>query len=286
VDVDEAAVLVDEAEQRMRSSRPALALTAASAALELLAGGRVLEDEPSADWAMELSREVERLLRRARGAAWLAHAGVGDHRASLAVAQTAVDADSLDEEAHRAIIMGYHRLGEQGEALRAYERLRMVLVEELGADTGPETESLIGAVLRGEEVVADRHETIAAEEGNADFVGRDGELGALLDRWSKASRGTSTCVLISGESGIGKRDLPQSSRPLFERQGRPCSRPLLRGGTVVVPSTHRRDHPRGRRDRAAGRAPESRGRSRPIARDARSGACVHRGRGRGRRGGR
>ena len=207
VDVDEAAVLVDEAEQRMRSSRPALALTAANAAIELLGGGRVLEDEPLADWAMELSREVERLLRRARAAAWLAHAGVGDHRSSLAVAQTAVDADSLDEEAHRAIIMSYHRLGEQGEALRAYERLRMVLVEELGADPGPETEILIGAVLRGEEVVADRRETIAAKEGDADFVGRDGELGALLDRWSEASRGTSTCLLISGEAGIGKTRL-------------------------------------------------------------------------------
>ena len=207
VDVDEAAVLVEEAEQRMRSSRPALALTAANAAIELLGGGRVLEDEPSADWAMELSREVERLLRRARAVAWLAHADVGDHRSSLAVAQTAVDADSIDEEAHRAIIMSYHRLGEQGEALRAYERLRTVLVEELGADPGADTEILIGAVLRGEELVADRRETIAANAGDDDFVGRDVELGALLDRWSRASGGTSTCLLISGEAGIGKTRL-------------------------------------------------------------------------------
>src|SRR5439155_7687044 len=150
LDIDEAEGFVDEAEQRLAEGQPAIALTAASRALQTLAAGRAFEDEPGAEWALDVGRAVERLLRRGRAVAWEAHAAVGDHRAALAAAQAAVDADALDEEAHRAVIRAYHRLGEQGEALRAYERVRATLVEELGADPGPETEALFGAVLRGE----------------------------------------------------------------------------------------------------------------------------------------
>jgi DNA-binding SARP family transcriptional activator len=171
LDVDEAADFLDEAERRGASRQPALALTAAKRSIEMLTVGRVREDEPAAEWAMDRRRDVERMLRRARVSAWQAHADVGDHRAALAVAQSAIDADGLDEEAHRAVMLCYHRLGEQGEALRAYERLRTVLVDELGADPGPETEALFSAVLRGEDVTEDRRcgGSVSAE---LDFVGR------------------------------------------------------------------------------------------------------------------
>jgi DNA-binding SARP family transcriptional activator len=206
LDVDEAADLVDEAEHRLASRQPALALTAAKRSIEMLAVGTVLEDEPGAEWAMDLRRDVERMLRRARVVAWQAHADVGDHRAALAVAQGAIDADALDEEAHRAVMLCYHRLGEQGEALRAYERLRTVLLDELGADPGPETAALFSSVLRGEDVTELRR-TEAARSAEPDFVGRDLELRELLDRWADASRGSTSCVLITGEAGIGKSRL-------------------------------------------------------------------------------
>jgi DNA-binding SARP family transcriptional activator len=211
VDVDEAEALVSEAERRGGAGQPALARTAAQGALALLSAGRVLEDEPGAEWALELQRAVDRLARRARVAAWRAEADAGDHRAALPHPEAAVDADALDEEAHRAVILSYHRLGEQGEALRAYERLRTILRDELGADPGPATEALFGAVLRGEAVADERPSAAASSAGpggpDADFVGRQAELAELLEVWSRAAGGESSCALILGDGGIGKSRL-------------------------------------------------------------------------------
>ncbi|MDM0109888.1 adenylate/guanylate cyclase domain-containing protein [Variovorax sp. J22R24] len=44
------------------------------------------------------------------------------------------------------------------------------------------------------------------------FVGRDGEVALLLDRWSTACDGEAQVVLISGEAGIGKSRLAQTFR--------------------------------------------------------------------------
>lgn len=218
LDVNESERLVEEAEHRLSSGQPALAVTAATSAIDILGTGRVLDDEPGAEWAADAGRDVERLLRRARSAAWRAHMDLDDHRAALALAQRAVDSDTLDEEAHRAVILSYHRLGEQGEALRAYQRLRTTLVEELGADPGAETEALYTAVLRGEEV-ADEGAVAEGTFADSDFVGRDNQLSDLLDRWAGVSRGTSTCVLLSGEAGIGKTRLANELARHVEASG-------------------------------------------------------------------
>ncbi len=208
VDLDEAAELVAEADARLGSGQPALATVAADAASALLGPGTVLEDEPDADVAGEAGREAERLSRRARSACWRAAAAVGDHRRALAVATDATAADPLDEEAHRAIMLAYHRLGEPGEALAAYERLRTVLVEELGADPGPETERVYRAVLQGEPVEAEApSKQQRATAGKARLVGRADELEQMVGWWAAAARGATTCVLVCGEAGIGKTAL-------------------------------------------------------------------------------
>jgi DNA-binding SARP family transcriptional activator/class 3 adenylate cyclase len=208
IDLDEAEQLVSEASARLAAGQPALALTAARRATALLGRGTVLDDEPGADWTADAARQAQRLVRHARAATWAACAEFGDHRASLAAAQDAVATDALDEEAHRAVMSAYYRAGEPGEALAAYERLRTVLVEELGADPGPESEALYTAILRGERV-ADTGRAARGKDGDddSDFVGRADELDALLAIWSQASQGASACVLISGESGIGKSRL-------------------------------------------------------------------------------
>jgi DNA-binding SARP family transcriptional activator len=216
VDVDEAHRFVDEAESRLAAGRPALALTAADAALGLLTGGSALSDEPDAEWATEVGREIDRLTRRARVAAWRAASALGDHRRALSVAQDACAADSLDEEAHRAVMAAYHALGEPGEALATYSRLRTVLVEELGADPGPATESLYGSILRGEElpdpslapaVTAVGRGSAAAALGETPFVGREDELDLLLAQWGRCAAGEAGAALIVGEGGIGKTRL-------------------------------------------------------------------------------
>jgi DNA-binding SARP family transcriptional activator len=203
VDADDASRLVEEAEARLEAGQPALAATAAAQALEVLAAGMPLDAENAAgEWLDDLRREVDRLLRRARVAGWRGRTGVGEHRRALALAEQAVTSDPLDEEAHRAVIVAYHRLGEPGEALAAYERVRTVLVEQLGADPGPETQALHLAVLRGEPVSDDDPDR--APEVRTQLVGREPDLGDLVRCWEEASQGAASCVLVAGESGIGK----------------------------------------------------------------------------------
>jgi DNA-binding SARP family transcriptional activator len=220
IDLDEAAGLVAEAEARLASGQAALAVVAADAALACLRTGSVLEDEPEADWGGEAGREAERVLRRAREAAWQAASAVGDHRRALTAAADAVTADPLDEQAHRAVMRAYHRLGEPGEALASYERLRVGLAEELGADPAAATERTHLAVLRGsameEETAwsrppADDDEAptgnVAGRAGESGLVGRDQELAGLVGHWAGAVRGSTTCLLVTGEAGIGKTRL-------------------------------------------------------------------------------
>ncbi|MGH9139226.1 MAG: ATP-binding protein, partial [Acidimicrobiales bacterium] len=126
-----------------------------------------------------------------------------------ALAEEAVVADPLDEEAHRAVIVAYHRLGEPGEALAAYERIRTMLVEELGADPGAETQALYLAVLRGDPIA---YESAPAPTSDVRYglVGREEELAALVRCWDEASRRAPSCVLVTGETGIGKTRLVEA----------------------------------------------------------------------------
>jgi len=59
----------------------------------------------------------------------------------------------------------------------------------------------------GTELFQLREEGTPADFSEIPLVGRERELGMLLDRWSQASHGTGQSVLISGEPGIGKSRL-------------------------------------------------------------------------------
>src|SRR5262245_44861238 len=209
LDVDEAERLAATAEARLSAGQPALAVTAARAVLDVVGTGAVVEDEPGVEWAADLDRVTARLARRARAVTWEASDRLGDHRTALVAAEDAAATDPLDEQAQRAVILAYHRLGEPGEALAAYARLRSVLAEELGTDPGPATEALYAAVLQGDDVPASgsRPEGAPAGSARAGFVGRDGELARLRDLWAAATRGDTACVLVTGDAGIGKSRL-------------------------------------------------------------------------------
>jgi class 3 adenylate cyclase/predicted ATPase len=55
--------------------------------------------------------------------------------------------------------------------------------------------------------------------GLAGFVGRETELGLLMDRWKLAQDGEGQVVLLSGEPGIGKSRVLSELRGLLERAG-------------------------------------------------------------------
>src|SRR3954454_18599177 len=115
VDVDDAARLVLEAESRQ--GEPALASAAAGAALTVLDRGEVADDEPYVAWADPVRDRVTSLRRRARLTLAASTLATGDPPTTRRMAELALAADRLDEEACRWLIRAASALGEDAVAL-------------------------------------------------------------------------------------------------------------------------------------------------------------------------
>jgi DNA-binding SARP family transcriptional activator len=66
----------------------------------------------------------------------------GDHRQAAREAARAVQLDPCREAAHRQLMRAHAGAGDRGLALRAFDRCRQVLREELGVDPSSDTQAL------------------------------------------------------------------------------------------------------------------------------------------------
>ena len=244
VDLDAAARFCGQAESKLATAA-AVALAGAERALELLAAGTAIDDEPYADWADRARDQVRELLRRARLTAAQAALATGGPRLAMIYAAAAMAADPLDEAAHRWYMSASAAAGEQAKALAAYEALRQRLGEELGADPAPQTRELHLAILREQEggitdgrgglgrgrggglfaddesrgsppgstapgrVIPDGSALGDPEPSGTALAGRDGEIGVLRQAWNAAANGNAGLIMIVGEAGIGKTALAE-----------------------------------------------------------------------------
>jgi DNA-binding SARP family transcriptional activator/tetratricopeptide (TPR) repeat protein len=218
VDLDVAARWVGEAEARVAEGEPGLGMVSARRAIELIAAGSVLDDEPSAEWAEPARLLLAAVQRGARLALALAAIEAGDPSAALPVAVAAHGADPFDETACRLLMRAYAGVGEPARAVAAYADLRDLLATELGADPAAETQALHLSLLREEDVSAARP-ALARGTESAGLVGRSGEMQALRTAWNAAAAGTGSFVLVSGEAGIGKTRLCDELAAVAESTG-------------------------------------------------------------------
>ncbi len=221
VDVDEAERLAAQAEACLGPA-PALAVTAARKALDLLGEGALLPDEPDADWAEAARASAHRLLRRVRLLAAEAALSVGEPADAAEMAGQALAADPLDEVAARALMRSHQAAGQPAAALAAYERLRAVLVADLGTDPAPETRDVHLAVLREQEVELVTREALRPPRSSAAkavLAGREAEVAALRRAWTAATEGHPALLLVTGEAGIGKTRLTEEVARLAEETG-------------------------------------------------------------------
>jgi tetratricopeptide (TPR) repeat protein len=188
------------------------------AALKLVQG-EYLADDRYADWAVPLRQKWQEtylnLLERLADC----HARLGQYRHAITRSSQVLQLEELRESVYCQLMLYHYLSGNQPEALRMYEQCAKVLRAQLNIEPGTQTKELyeqikarhipgIDQIYKPQPMV--RHEIpYTLSPGSVPFVGRKIELAQLLDYVEQASKGHGSCVLISGEAGVGKTCLIQ-----------------------------------------------------------------------------
>ena len=101
------------------------------------------------DWVLSERYRLESLYCDALAGLMAAREVLGEHEAVLAVALRLLEQDSLREDAHRAAMRAYCRLGQRQAALAQYGRCQQMLQAELGIEPMAETLALRQAIVEG-----------------------------------------------------------------------------------------------------------------------------------------
>lgn len=153
----------------------------------------------------------------------------------------------LNERIWCMLALALYTTGRQAEALERLGRLRRALADELGIDPAPDTAELELRMLRHDPgllhtgpdprptaavaAVASRRRTWLPAP-RTEFVGRDGELAAVLERLAEPG-----LITLVGVAGSGKSRLATEVARGVEETGRPVVfvelAPLGRAGSVV-----------------------------------------------------
>ncbi len=229
------AVDVDDAEADLASARLDLGDDPGNAqilAMRAAAGVRApFLPGHGGPWVDDIRARLGEVLLSALEVASRAATGAGDVDAAVTMAEEVVQRAPLRESAHRSLMAALGGAGNRADALRAYQRLRRVLADELGVDPSPETEAAYldllgpappprraahGAPAGGPLPASRRYGPGAAP---VPFVGRAAELSALAEAWEQASGGGRHVVVVTGEAGIGKSRLTSEAALAVSRDG-------------------------------------------------------------------
>jgi DNA-binding SARP family transcriptional activator/energy-coupling factor transporter ATP-binding protein EcfA2 len=216
VDVELAVGEADAAEWALAAGDLERALAAAGAARAL--AGRPLLPGQEGNWVERRRaawREVLVRVLQVMVDAWLAR-GRGD--AAVQPATELVGLEPFRESAHLRLMRARAAAGDRGEALRAYDRCRRLLAEELGVDPSPELEAAYLELLH-DGPAAPSSPSAALPLGEGPFVGRGVELDRLRTAWTGARAGQRRLALVIGEAGIGKSRLAAELAGLAEHDG-------------------------------------------------------------------
>ncbi len=211
----EAEVDVEEADSNVQRSLAALAAGNVDDAARAAAAARSVAAQGflpgwSGIWVERRQAEMRELHLRALEALARADCGRRMWADAVRAADEAVAIEPFRESAVQALMAAHHGAGSVGEALRAYERCRRTLAEELGVSPSAATEKAYLSLLTDEPAAVDvplQLPAALAPSSGGFFVGRKAEtdrLRAALDRSTMDGR---QVVLLGGEAGVGKTAL-------------------------------------------------------------------------------
>jgi DNA-binding SARP family transcriptional activator len=215
IDVEAAARGVDRARAALErgDARGAWAL----AQVPLNIAGRGLLPGAHAPWLEAHRTELHDLLLRALEVIGAAGLRLGGSQLASAerAARSLIDAEPYRESGYALLMQALAAQGNLAEALRSFERLRTLLMDELGTVPSRETLAQHAKLLQAGDVAppaGPRQEAAAIElpaelraRAVGPILGRDDELAQLDRLWSPDP--VSEVVLLAGEPGIGKTRL-------------------------------------------------------------------------------
>lgn len=176
-------------------------------------GASAVEDWLGAERRLFRDREVDALVRQAEFL--LAQ---GQTTPAVALAERALALDGLSERAARSAMRSRLLSGDRHGAAECGRRFSQRVRDELGVEASAELSHL--RELAVEPLPELRSGRIAAQAERTPFVGRETELGQLLDAWAQCrdDRQAALC-LVTGDAGAGISRLLEevSARVALER---------------------------------------------------------------------
>jgi DNA-binding SARP family transcriptional activator len=152
--LDAASIDTAEFENRVADGMSQLALGDSEAATRSLREalrlwrGRALQEVAVQPWAQPEAERLEELRRVAAEQLLEARLSLGEHERVVPDAEVAIDESPFREQRWATLMLALYRCGRQADALRAYQRLQTLLVDELGIDPSPPLAALEAAMLR------------------------------------------------------------------------------------------------------------------------------------------
>lgn len=227
LDLALAARLADRARRRLvDEDDPAGAAADAGRARSLFRGPPFdpFGDEPALAGAQEQARRLLRSVEELEVDAGLA---AGDHERLLGRLETLVVTEPLCEHRWAQLMLALYRSGRQADALEAYQRARRTLVDQVGAEPGPELQHLERAVLTHapELALGPVPHRRSVRPHDAPVVGRS----AVLDELEQLVAGAPV-VTVAGPTGSGTSTVVRAFAR--DRTG-PGGAPVLDRGSLV-----------------------------------------------------
>ena len=145
---------------------------------------------------------------------------------AIELARKVVQQDPMDEDAHRELMLLFHLEGNRSAALAQYQVLHNTLHAELGISPERKTTDLWryirsragGAVVDRPSIAGPAWTAVEYASTNP-IVGRDNELGRILEGLNCALHGRGSIFVLSGEAGVGKTRLVEATEVEAELRG-------------------------------------------------------------------
>jgi DNA-binding SARP family transcriptional activator len=208
IDVERALAAADAAQRALESGRLPDAIAQANQALATLE--RPLLPDLECDWLDEHRRHLGE--RHVLVLETLAEAALaaGEHVTAERAARSLVEHDRYRESGHALLMRSLEATGNRAEALLIYDRLRVLLREEMGMTPSGAVRELAERMLNRDTVAAPAAPRAVPAGLRRDarhaLRGREAELERLLAWWRRPGEGVRLCGL-SGDAGIGKTRL-------------------------------------------------------------------------------